>query len=77
MHRSQLMNFSSLEIWLWLKPRILSFETFELGFEAKGEASLDQLHGFLERNIRSRRDQSVKVIGMIMNERRRNFPWVR
>jgi len=35
----------------------------QLAFQAKGEASLDELHGLFERNIRSRRNQSMEMVG--------------
>lgn len=35
----------------------------ELAFETEGEATLDELHRLFKRNIRSRRDQSVKMVG--------------
>jgi hypothetical protein len=31
-------------------------------FQAEGKASLNELHGFFERNIRSGRDQSVEMV---------------
>ena len=35
----------------------------ELALQAEGEAALDELHGFFKRNVRSRRNQSVEMVG--------------
>lgn len=34
-----------------------------LGLEAEGESSFDELHGFLNGNVRRRREEQVNVIG--------------
>jgi len=35
----------------------------ELALQAEGESALDELHRFFKRNIRSRRDQRVEMVG--------------
>jgi hypothetical protein len=54
------MNFSSAEIWLSVGA---AFPHVELTFEAEGEATVDKLHGFFKRDVRSGRDQRMKMIG--------------
>ena len=45
-----------------------------LAFQAEGEASLDELHGFLKRNVRSRRDQSVEMVRHDHKRVQKEFP---
>lgn len=35
----------------------------QLAFQAEGKTSLDELHGFFKRDLRSRRDESVEMVG--------------
>ena len=57
-YRTQLINFSSVETWLSLKLRI----HVVLAFQAKREAALNELHSLFQRDFRSRRNHSVKMV---------------